>query len=367
MLLKKKKYIPKSTFEHKDHHKLKNIKFDYEIIDNKLIVDLVLPLYRIDLYWKEVLVKLVQDVKVKRNWEVNKEKVLHESSFTVEKDSKRIVIDLDKSNFSYSWRDINIDLKFHLEIDAKILFNSNVNYKIDNNLKNVKPLIPFFSRYYTPKDKFSIIKSIFALSILKQVLLFWWPLILFFIFYLFWAFKYVNYEIIIVLFWLIQLITTIILLSNKKFYLWFFNLWFNQDIVLWKKSYEVNKLLYWVSEIDLNNVKIRILISNIERGLFYRQTGKSRKKTNLANPVNWIIIYEKKISFLPKNTNILNYLDWNITLDEIYKQLIPRNMITDTHWIDVEWKVQIITKDYINHELILPSNFFDNAKFYHNK
>ena len=348
MFTKLRELLPDSTE--------KKFELKSKIENNKLIIDIDFYLYKYDLYGKKFKLSIINECEVKMVNPVNWKKVVYENEFIIDWHSKKIVLNLNKSRkYSYNWNNINTKIKVLIEIDDKVFFDTKVNTEILNMLKNKTCFINSSNDLIRPKDTYEIIKSFNNLS----------PRYKSFIkIYLF--FMIILWFTIILLPHIIILNFVLYLLVFKKFLKNYMTFWLknndfsSEDI---EQEYKLSDIIDWKSSIDLHNVRIRVVASNIERWQNVRWSWKSRRTYTFEEPVNWLILHEEFIASIPKNTDIWSYIKWSFSFKKMYEQLYPAMSITNTHWIDVIWKIQLIHGELLDQEIIWPKDFMKYENF----
>jgi hypothetical protein len=129
------------------------------------------------------------------------------------------------------------------------------------------------------------------------------------------------------------------------------------------KEYKVSELVNGRSRVPLINVKIRIVACNMEKGQYTRRRGTDDETVSFEEPMRGVMLYEKKISFVPARVPIKTYLNDTFSFDSMFSSLYPPFMISDSHGVDVHWEVQLLHPKYIDHELIGRKNLFDYHDF----
>ena len=338
---------------------------------------------------KKATLSLISKVNVKDSRHIDDRKVLYKSNFKISLGSDNIVIiDLkNHKNFSYEWNMIDINLFTELKIDDSFFFDTSINKKIQNSLF-IKPAVkkPNLAKsIIEPKDNFNLIDNIKAIPADAILAVFWLSII----------------------WWIIILINTIIWIHDQ--FVWeastYFYSHYNSDwdynspfvsslvwswalwVVVWKMmktqlkkymkfalrkikfdeainyTYNVRDIVRWKSRVDLKNVELRIVACNMEKGEYRRWSWSNARTVSFAEPIRALTIYNKKIDFIPKQTDIREYLSWEFSFEEMYKTLYPEQKISDTHWLFVHWEIQLLHNRFIDQELIGDFSYFKYEHF----
>jgi len=344
---------------------LKKLDFKYKIENNKLIIDLEFNLYRYDLYNKNFKFSLINECIVKTSNPINTKNTVFENDYTIDWTKKRIIIDLDNiKSYTYNWLYIDSVFKAKIEIDDKIF--SNTKFIQDVNINKYNPKNLYEDTFYmNPYDTYKIFKNLFSLDYITLFKLFLMVLL--------WVFISYNMGIFI---WLLS--TWIVLKSLSKDYLQnYMKLKINDEILSDDvyKEYKLSELISWKANTNLKNTTIRIVATNTENGekvwwkdpkwLSWLITYKTydKEKTTFKKYINAFQIHEEIIDFIPKWKDISNYLKGTIDFKKIYQNLNPEFEIGETHWLSIEWRIQILNSDFVNQEYIWTNKIINNKYF----
>lgn len=355
MLIKLRDYLPLS--------KEKKFDFKYKIQKNKLIIDMDFYLYKHDLFWKTIKLKLVNECVSKSASPVNWKKKYYEKEFIIDKEKEQIIIDLDYYDlYSYRGRYIDLNLQLETELDDKIFFDTIVNKKIirevnykDRFIKNV-----FIMK---PKDHFSFYKSFNALSFMSKffIIFFAFAILVLLIFILISIpiMFYFYFIIFIILVWVVFLkIIESFFQKYMTFKLKTKHFFDNKD-----KVYKLSEFITWKSRVDLHNIRVKVVASNFEKWQHTVWSWKSRRTETFEKSVNWVVLSNELIQFIPKNSDIADYVKWSFSLKKMYEKLYPPLKITDNHWIGVRWEIQLISNDLVDREIVWPTDFMKYKDF----
>lgn len=338
------------------------------------------------LYWKNAVFKLISKVNVYDSRAINKQKVLYRKNFIVNSSINDFLLDLSKyKNYSYNWKKIYIQLLVEVEIDDWIFFDTKVTSRIQESLL-IKPKVSSGPKtLIDPKDNFNFLSNLKAIPYDAMAIVFWLSII----------------------WWIIILINTIVWVhdqfvmeSQTYFYshtssdwennyplfnslAWSWTLWawiwfliksqlrrymtfiFKKEKFLWdrKKSYKVRDIVTWKSKVDLENVRLKIVACNMEKGQYRRWSWTKSRTISFSEPIRVLSLYDEKIDFIAKNTDISEYFKWEVSFENMYKALYPEQVISSSHWITVYWEVQLIHNNFIDQELIWDFSFFKYEHF----
>ena len=124
------------------------------------------------------------------------------------------------------------------------------------------------------------------------------------------------------------------------------------------KKYKIRDIVKWKSRVDLKNIELRIVACNMEKGQYIRGSGSNRRTVSFVEPIRAVSLYSKKIDFIPRNVDVWEYLDWEVSFEKMYKSLYPEQRVSETHWLTVHWEIQLLHKKFIDQELIWDANYF---------
>lgn len=337
----------------------KNEKFNFHYIieNNKLIIDLDFFLYKYDLYWKIFNIKLLQEVIVKKGSPVNKSNTILSKDFLIDSPKKKIVIDLDWKNlYTYNWNNINMNLNLLFTIDDAIFFDTEINAKIIKKVENKQVYMNTSNYLFKGIDNFKIINNLIAIwffNIFVIILfIFFWTLITIKLFVM------LSYLLIIIWIFLFIYLCKILLKRYMVFKLNDYD--FSKSL---EKNYKLSEIVTWKSKVNLSDITIRVVASNTEMWEHITWSWKSRSKKVFTEYVNWFILYEEKIPFIPKNTDISEYIKWSFSFKEMYLYLYPPLIIDNTHWVWVILEIQLIHSKLIDQKINYPTYFMKYEDF----
>ena len=111
-------------------------------------------------------------------------------------------------------------------------------------------------------------------------------------------------------------------------------------------------LFYGKSRIDLENIKLRVVACNQEKGQRIEGHGSNRRTVSFSNPVQGLLIYEKHIDHIAAGDSVERWFPEEIYFDRIYNNLLPPMVISSTHGLDLYWEIQLIHNELVDQELI---------------
>ncbi len=371
----------KNEFKEK---KSKKIKITNKVVNKKL--ECLVDINDRELYWKTAKFRLVSEVKVIDSSPVDSRKVLFKKKFTVDSWIEKIIIDLSKyKNFSYKWNQININLFIELVVDDSIFFDTKITSKIQESVFIKPKVLSPWKSIIEPKDNFNLIDNMWAIPFDAMALIFWLSIFGAFIIMIntivwfhdqfVWeaqTFFYSHYQSdwdsssplfnSLAWSWALWAWIWFMIKTQLRRYMTFV---FRQTKFVWDKvkEYRLRNIVTWKSRVDLKNVEIRIVACNMEKGQYVRWSWSNRRTVSFTEPIRAISLHKEKIDFIPKNTDISDYLKGSVSFERMYKVLYPEQMISSTHGISVHWEVQLIHDKFIDQELIWDATFFKYEHF----
>jgi len=123
-------------------------------------------------------------------------------------------------------------------------------------------------------------------------------------------------------------------------------------------EYSLKEMLTGRSRVDLHDIQINIVACNMEKWQYRRWSG--------SRPVRSISLYSQKIDFIPKNTEISDYISWKVSFEDMYNVLYPEQINTLNQWMFVYWEIQLIHNDFVDQELKWDSKIFPKEYFLEN-
>jgi len=360
------------------------IKITNKVVNKKL--ECLIDINDRELYWKTAKFRLISEVRVIDSDPVNERKILFKKSFTVTSWLEKVIIDLSKyKNFSYRWNKININLFVELIVDDAIFFDTKITSKIQQ-AAFVKPRV--FSPWKSiidPKDNFNLMENLKAIPFDAMIFVFWLSIIGLIIIAIntflgfhdqfvpdgqtfFYSHYDSDWDSNSPLFdslassWALWAWIWFMIKMQLRRYMTFI---FKQTKFIWDriKIYKLKNIITWKSRVDLKNVELRVVACNMEKWQYMRWSGSNRRTVSFSEPVRAISLFKEKIDFIPKNTDISDYLRWEVSFEKMYKVLYPEQMISSTHGLSVHFEVQLIHNKFIDQELIWDWKFFKYDHF----
>ncbi|MBT3665894.1 MAG: hypothetical protein HN548_00310 [Opitutae bacterium] len=126
----------------------------------------------------------------------------------------------------------------------------------------------------------------------------------------------------------------------------------------------IGKLVTGCSRVDLIDPVLRVVACNMEKGKYIRGHGSNRRTVSFSHPNRAVLLYSRRIPIIPKGAPIHNYFDEEFSFKPMFQALYPRQMVSESHGLDLVWEVQLIVNDLVDQELIGNRGGFIQKEFY---
>jgi len=131
-----------------------------------------------------------------------------------------------------------------------------------------------------------------------------------------------------------------------------------------ESTINIGKLVTGRSRVDLIDPVLRVVACNMEKGKYVRGYGSNRRTVSFSHPNRAVLLYSRKIPIIPKGAPIHNYFNEEFSFKPMFQALYPRQMISQSHGLDLVWEVQLIVGDLVDQELIGNRGVFIQKEFY---
>ena len=126
----------------------------------------------------------------------------------------------------------------------------------------------------------------------------------------------------------------------------------------------VTDLVQGRSKADLEDVTLRVVACNMEKGQYYRGSGSDRSTVDFSEPIQAILLFEQKVDHIAAGTSIQEHFSGEFSFAPMYDYLYPPNRISAKHGIDVYWEVQLLMPKLKDQELVGPVSHFRYEEFF---
>jgi hypothetical protein len=126
----------------------------------------------------------------------------------------------------------------------------------------------------------------------------------------------------------------------------------------------IGKLVTGRSRVDLIDPVLRVVACNMEKGKYVRGYGSNQRTVSFSHPNRAVLLFSRRVPFIPKGAPIHNYFNEECCFKPMFQALYPKQMISQSHGLDLIWEVQFIVNDFVDQELIGNPNAFIQKDFY---
>ncbi|MFN2443023.1 MAG: hypothetical protein ABR517_10090 [Thermoanaerobaculia bacterium] len=117
------------------------------------------------------------------------------------------------------------------------------------------------------------------------------------------------------------------------------------------------------ARVDLHHVILRVVACNMEKGKYTRGSGTKKRTVSFTEPVRAVVLYDQRINLIPAGVPVESYFTGEIAFEPMFAALYPPQMIGSGHGIALHWEVQLIHDEFVDQELVCPSECFSWRDF----
>lgn len=110
-------------------------------------------------------------------------------------------------------------------------------------------------------------------------------------------------------------------------------------------------LVRGVARCDLEDVTVRVVAANRERGQYKRGSGTKERTVSFETPVRAVLLYERNLRLVPAGVPVESHLDGEVRFEPMFAALYPPVAVGVHHGIDVVWEVQLLHPEFVDQEL----------------
>lgn len=365
------------------------MKISYKVENQGLIVDItdISP----EFFGLDAVLSLKLKVDVKDSRPINSHKTLLKEKIIINSVSHRVVFSSCDTFYNYSWEKINISPELVLVVNDSILFDTKLTQKVTRELSKLPRISNRkASRILNPKDTFNLLFNLKSISNFDKIKVIWlmcigaWVITVNTLVGLHdqvspenMTYFYTHYDsdgdysspFFKSLAWSGAVWAWIWFLIRMHLRRYMSFLFRKVTWVKWIRNhrYKISELLKGKSRVDLHNVTLKIVAWNIEKWQYTRWSGTNKRTVSFAHPIRAVELFSQQYDLIPKNTQISDYLLWDMSFEEMYNVLYPELMTWETHGLETHWEVQLIHDKLIDQELVWPKeicqySFFLDAK-----
>jgi hypothetical protein len=111
------------------------------------------------------------------------------------------------------------------------------------------------------------------------------------------------------------------------------------------------ELVHGVARCDLEDVTVRVVAANRERGQYKRGSGKKERTVSFVEPVRAVLLYERHLRHVPAGAPVEDRLDGEVRFEPLFAAFYPPLRAGSHHGIDVVWEVQLLHPRFVDQEL----------------
>jgi hypothetical protein len=111
------------------------------------------------------------------------------------------------------------------------------------------------------------------------------------------------------------------------------------------------ELVHGLARCDLEDVTVRLVAANRERGQYKRGSGTKERTVSFVTPVRAVLLYERRLRRVPAGSPLESHLDGEIAFEPMFAALYPPLAAGSSHGLDVVWEVQLLHPLFVDQEL----------------
>jgi hypothetical protein len=313
-------------------------------------------------------------VEVKDSRPVNTSERLHTQNIVVTEGGQFEIPHEVFKTYTYRGSMIDIDLRFIIEVDTGILFDTTVTDEMEKSLHNKPESCESAGPLVDPDDEYNFSANLKALPRANRVrarLFMLAGLIAVGVNLLLGVYDLVAPEgitlfhnhlrglggdypffVMLVVTGVVAVVFWILTQSQLKKYMVHFKLKALPELLDPQTELRVSDLVTGIPFIPLKNVELRVVACNLECGAYRRGTGSDVRTVRFQEPVRPLLLYSKRFDHLPSGVPIENQLDETFPLRPMFSALYPPNIILN-HGLRVHWEVQLLHPEFIDQELVV--------------
>ena len=347
----------------------------FEVDENRDVVDVRIQIISQDSMNRDASFVLSHRVRVKDSDPVHNGNVLYQHNFRT--DDRTVTFTVPTSKFSgycYNGSQIEIEYQGVLKIDDAIFFDTKVTEEVTYKVLKKPKLRRNAENLIEPKDHFNLFTNLRAIPIQHQIST---------LGLLFAGLIVIAINTIIGVHDQLSLESQTYLYSHRDSdgdsssplgkslvgsgaagaAIWFamrrhlrqymkFNFHRLPTRIDCATSLPVNQLVYGRSRVDLNNVTLRVVACNLEKGQYMRGSGSDRRRVSFSEPVQGVLLYQKTVKTIPAKKPVENYFPGEVKFKPMFDGLYPPTRVTATHGLFVYWEVQLLLDKLVDQELV---------------
>jgi hypothetical protein len=117
------------------------------------------------------------------------------------------------------------------------------------------------------------------------------------------------------------------------------------------QAVRASQLLRGRTRLPLENVTLRIVAANMERGEVRRGEDDDESLEPFAEPARAVVLYAKRVAYIPAGAQLAGYFDDPVDFDRMFRALYPPFYVSSTHGLAVYWEAQLLHPQFVDQEL----------------
>ena len=346
------------------------------------------------LFGKKATFSIKREVTVKDSRPVHDSKDLRKITFTVSASQNfsvsAAVMKRALGSFPYSGSKISIQAFAEIKVTTAFFFNSTTRFSLSNHIPSELPkrakVKSNARQLIDPKDSFNFFKNMSSIPAKNQIatifiILTGGIILMFNLFvgyhdqmapeHMTWFYSHYNSDgesssPILKAIAASGTIAGFICFAMKQQLRKYMAFHFRSRISKVNRESKINigKLVTGRSRVDLIDPVLRVVACNMEKGKYVRGHGSNQRTVSFSHPNRAVLLYSRKIPIIPKGAPIHNYFNEEFSFKPMFQALYPRQMISESHGLDLVWEVQLIVDDLVDQELIGNRGVFIHKEFY---
>ena len=129
----------------------------------------------------------------------------------------------------------------------------------------------------------------------------------------------------------------------------------------------VDQLVHGLARVELNDVTLRVVACNLEKGQYMRGSGSDRRTVSFSEPVQGVVLYQRHTTSIQRKQPVENAFEGMVDFGPMFDALYPPAVVSKTHGLFVYWEVQLLVGELVDQELVgstsglLQEDFFSDS------
>ncbi len=104
--------------------------------------------------------------------------------------------------------------------------------------------------------------------------------------------------------------------------------------------------------VDLEDVTVRVIACNLEKGAYTRGSGSNKRVVNFSEPIRAVVLFEQRLPLVRRGQPLEASLEGPVRFAPLFDLLHPPCEVSPTHGLSLQWEVQLLHDRFVDHELI---------------